>query len=239
MSQFTRTALHRTRLACTPANRRYASILATTTPHHQPPTTTTIPPLASSTTHSPTPNHSNKKPYSFQHQGPRPDAPQALDSLQFILGQKPLEAPVSTKSRGTNEVRTAAEARARARQQLEELHMVVQNASNVMNALSKASEKYLEPNNTTRKQQIAAKNRESNKADSEQSGMMEHVSTKIVKMQTPSAGAQGAAGVVAAVGSRAAGSAAEQQQLKLARILLAVVLSGGSLGLFVNQAMGL
>ncbi|KAJ1895157.1 hypothetical protein LPJ81_005023, partial [Coemansia sp. IMI 209127] len=84
----------------------------------------------------------------FRHTGPMPPAPQAIDELQFILGQKPLNMNVPPpqqqqqasmsmgggRSGGSMEVRTAAEARQKATQQLESLHAVVQNASGILAA---------------------------------------------------------------------------------------------------------
>ncbi|KAJ2505185.1 hypothetical protein GGI11_007097, partial [Coemansia sp. RSA 2049] len=90
-------------------------------------------------------------PIIFRHTGPMPPAPQAIDHLQFILGQKPLNMHVpsispsysspSSPSFGSSsmEVRTAAEARRKATQQLENLQTIVQTASDILGALSKAA----------------------------------------------------------------------------------------------------
>ncbi|KAJ1897856.1 hypothetical protein LPJ66_003117 [Kickxella alabastrina] len=71
----------------------------------------------------------------FRHRGPAPEAPQAMDTLQFILGERPLAkgGPVAAME-SEREV---------ARRQLGELNAVVVNAQGVMAALTKCSEKYL------------------------------------------------------------------------------------------------
>ncbi|KAJ1955299.1 hypothetical protein EC988_001959 [Linderina pennispora] len=218
MSQFTRTALSLPRLTPSRQGRRFASVLAT----HHTPRGTGIPPLGGM---APT---QAKKPYAFRHQGPMPEAPQALDHLQFILGQKPLESPVAKRA----EVRTAAEARERARQQLEELHMVVQNASSVMSALSQASEKYLQPKSKDGVIGQAGGKLEQRQADAASTKIVQCVGGEIAKAPE-SKRVEGTAAVAAA------GSWSAVQQQKVARILLAVLISGSSLSLFVTQTMGL
>ncbi|KAJ2878515.1 hypothetical protein H4R27_005780 [Coemansia aciculifera] len=87
--------------------------------------------------------------YIFRHRGTVPSEPQAIDSLQFILNQKPLGATTLVSgNEGTrlfmlgthmdSEVRTAEEAREKARLRLQELNDIVQSASGLMAALTKA-----------------------------------------------------------------------------------------------------
>ncbi|KAJ2115743.1 hypothetical protein IW146_002076 [Coemansia sp. RSA 922] len=86
--------------------------------------------------------------YIFRHRGTVPSEPQAIDSLQFILNQKPLGATTLVSgNEGTrlfmlgthmdSEVRTAEEAREKARLRLQELNDIVQSASGLMAALTK------------------------------------------------------------------------------------------------------
>ncbi|KAJ2675483.1 hypothetical protein GGI25_003991 [Coemansia spiralis] len=67
----------------------------------------------------------------YQHQGPRPRAPEILDRVQFILSN-------TTGSSGR-----MVDARLRAREQLTELGVVVENANNVMAALSRVARGHL------------------------------------------------------------------------------------------------
>ncbi|KAJ2491379.1 hypothetical protein IWW37_002368 [Coemansia sp. RSA 2050] len=88
--------------------------------------------------------------YIFRHRGSVPSEPQAIDSLQFILNQKPLGATVLVSRNegarlfmlgtqvGSVEVKTADEAREMARLRLEELNDIVKSASGIMAALSRA-----------------------------------------------------------------------------------------------------
>ncbi|KAJ2546054.1 hypothetical protein EV175_005739, partial [Coemansia sp. RSA 1933] len=95
----------------------------------------------------------------FRHTGPMPPAPQAIDQLQFILGQKPLNMHIATPPPPQSvkqvaspgmEVRTAAEARQKATQQLENLHTIVQNASAIMTALSNVARDQLQHKDTSK-----------------------------------------------------------------------------------------
>ncbi|KAJ2741667.1 hypothetical protein GGI20_005028 [Coemansia sp. BCRC 34301] len=100
--------------------------------------------------------------YIFRHRGTVPSEPQSIDCLQFILNQKPLGATallsgedggarlfmLSSSSLASNSqtgttVRTADEARERARIKLEELNDIVQSASGLVVALSAAAKVHL------------------------------------------------------------------------------------------------
>ncbi|KAJ1819588.1 hypothetical protein LPJ60_003683 [Coemansia sp. RSA 2675] len=87
-------------------------------------------------------------PYIFRYRGTVPSEPQAIDSLQFILNQKPLGATTLVSGQEgarlfmlgtqTGEVKTADEAREKARLRLEELNDIVKSASGLMAAMSRA-----------------------------------------------------------------------------------------------------
>ncbi|KAJ2567070.1 hypothetical protein IW140_004637 [Coemansia sp. RSA 1813] len=81
----------------------------------------------------------------------------AIDQMQFILGLKPLNmnVPMPQMSRGGSaEVHTAAEARQKATQQLESLNTIVQNASGILVALSRAAERHIQ----NKQASVAARN---------------------------------------------------------------------------------
>ncbi|KAJ2549000.1 hypothetical protein GGH95_006327, partial [Coemansia sp. RSA 1836] len=168
-----------TRAPSATSQQQQQTMTSTTTqqPTHRQVNIGSLAPRTSSTSSPHYPPRGNIPPsnqYIFRHRGMVPSEPQSINSLQFILNQKPLGATAVVPGSGKKdddaagarllmlsssspsvaaaaadcqsngmEVRTAEEAREKARMKLEELNDIVQSASGLVGALSVAAKRHL------------------------------------------------------------------------------------------------